>query len=303
MTTTVDAAYRACEETTRREAANFFYGIRLLPEAKRRAMSAAYAFARRVDDIGDGTLPIEAKLEALARERDAVAHLRSGSLNGYTDPTIVALADARDRFDLPVAAFDELIDGVELDVRGARYETFEELRHYCICVAGSIGRLCVAIFGSSDRARAMPLADDLGIAMQLTNILRDVREDLGNGRIYIPLEDLARFGLSDPVTGDPAATEAMVRFQTARNREWFARGLELTQLLDRRSNACLLAMTGIYRRILARIEADPLVVTRERVSLSTWEKAQVATRSLLGRTPGTTRPADSGRGPSSGVVG
>jgi phytoene synthase len=139
--------------------------------------------------------------------------------------------------------------------------------------------------------------------MQLTNILRDVREDLGNGRIYIPLEDLARFGLSDPVTGDPAATEAMVRFQTARNREWFARGLELTQLLDRRSNACLLAMTGIYRRILARIEADPLVVTRERVSLSTWEKAQVATRSLLGRTPGTTRPADSGRGPSSGVVG
>lgn len=283
MTTpTVSEAYRACEQTTRREAANFFYGIRLLPADKRHAMSAAYAFARRVDDIGDGTMATAAKLEALAHERDAVAHLRSGSLNGHADPTIIALADARARFDLPVDALDELIDGVELDVRGTRYETFDELRHYCICVAGSIGRLCVAIFGSTDRARAMVLADELGIAMQLTNILRDVREDLANDRIYLPLEDLRRFGVPDPVTGEPRATAALVRFEAERNREWFGRGLELTQLLDRRSNACLLAMTGIYRRILARIEEDPLVVTRERVSLSTLEKARVAARSLAG---------------------
>jgi len=283
MTTmTVDAAYRACEETTRREAANFFYGIRLLPEDKRHAMSAAYAFARRVDDIGDGDLPTETKIELLARERDAIAHLRSGVLNGHTDTTMIALADARDRFALPVEAFDELIDGVELDVRGARYETFPELRHYCVCVAGSIGRLCVAIFGATDRERAMALADDVGIAMQLTNILRDVREDLANGRVYLPAEDLARFGVARVQLRGGRVVAALVRFEALSSREFFARGMELTRLLDRRSNACLLAMTGIYRRILSRIEADPLVVTRERVSLSTLEKARVAARSLAG---------------------
>jgi 15-cis-phytoene synthase len=280
--TSVDEAYRVCEETTKREAKNFFYGIRLLPADKRHAMSAVYAFARRVDDIGDGTMPDTEKLEALARERDAVAHLHSGNLNGFGDATIVALADARARFDLPVGALDELIDGVEMDVKGTRFETFEELRRYCICVAGSIGRLCVAIFGARERERAMVLADDVGIAMQLTNILRDVREDLGNGRIYLPLEDLRRFGLDDPVTGPATATADLVRFETQRNREWFERGMELTTLLDRRSNACLLAMTGIYQRVLSRIEADPLIVTRHRVSLSTLEKARVAATSLAG---------------------
>jgi phytoene synthase len=279
-TATIQDAYRSCEETTRREAANFFYGIRLLPPDKRRAMSAAYSFARRVDDIGDGTMPDDAKLAALAHERDGIAHLRAGVLNGHTDNTLIALADARERFDLPLDAFDQLVDGVELDVRGARYETFDELHHYCICVAGSIGRLCVAIFGSSDRERAMDLAEELGIAMQLTNILRDVREDLANGRIYIPGEDLRRFGLEDPVSGDPAAIQQLVRFEAQRNREWFARGMALTDLLDGRSTACLLAMTGIYRRILSRIEQDPLAVTRGRISLSGWEKARVAAGSL-----------------------
>ncbi len=280
MTVAVREAYRSCEQTTRREAANFFYGIRLLPPDKRRAMSAAYAFARRVDDIGDGTMDPEAKLAALARARDGLAHLRAGVLNGHTDATLIALADARERFDLPLDAFEQLIDGVELDVRGTTYETFGELTHYCTCVAGSIGRLCVAIFGSSDPLRASGLADELGIAMQLTNILRDVREDLDNGRVYVPREDLERFGLEDPVTGAPETVAALMRFEAERNRAWFERGLALTTLLDARSNACLLAMTGIYRRILERIEEDPLAVTRGRVSLSTWEKARVAARSL-----------------------
>ncbi|QEC50399.1 squalene synthase HpnD [Baekduia soli] len=277
----VSEAYRTCEETTRREAANFFYGIRLLPADKRRAMSAAYALARRIDDIGDGDLPAEEKLAALRHARDGVAHLRSGVLNGHTDAILVALADAQERFALPTEAFDELIDGVELDVRGATYETFADLHHYCICVAGSIGRLCVAIFGSSDPVRAAALADDLGVAMQLTNILRDVREDRANGRVYLPAEDLRRFDLPDPVTGPPERIAGLVRFEAGRNREWFARGMQLVPLLtDARSKACLLAMTGIYRRILTRIEADPVVVTRERLSLSAWEKARVAAVSL-----------------------
>ncbi|MCW2954516.1 MAG: squalene synthase HpnD [Conexibacter sp.] len=274
-------AYRDCEQTTRREAANFYYGIRLLPSEKRRAMSAVYAFARRVDDIGDGSLPTAEKVALLARERDGIARLRSGIPGD--DAVIVALADASARFDLPLDAFDALIDGVEQDVRGDRFATFDDLVLYCERVAGSIGRLCVAIFGARDLPAALVHADELGVAMQLTNILRDVREDHENGRLYLPQEDLVRFGCGDePLGAPPAALEQLIRFEAARNREWFARGLRLLPLLDRRSAACVLAMTGIYRRILDRIEEDPLELTRHRISLPIWEKAALAVRSLAG---------------------
>lgn len=280
-------AYRTCERITRREAANFFYGIRLLPPDKRRAMSAVYAFARRVDDIGDGTMDDAAKLAALERERELVRTLHAGApvagAEAVSDPVLLALSDARARFDLPVDALDLLIDGVEMDVRGARYETFEELVGYCRCVAGSIGRLCVAIFGSADPPRALLRADELGVAMQVTNILRDVREDRDNGRVYLPQEDLRRFGLGDdPLAAAPETVEQLVRFEAARAREWFDRGLELLPLLDGRSSSCVLAMTGIYRRILDRIEENPLEVAQHRVSVPTWEKALVAVRSLAG---------------------
>jgi phytoene synthase len=275
----LEEAYRACERVTRREAANFFYGIRLLPPAKRRAMCAAYAFARRVDDIGDGDLAREDKLAALEQERAGVALLRAGGATGVDDPVLTALTDAAGTFDLPIDALDDLIDGVEQDVRGTRFETFDELVVYCGRVAGSIGRLCVAIFGSSDPGRAVARADELGVAMQLTNILRDVREDLANGRVYLPAEDLRACGCTTPLDGD---VERLVRVEAARDREWFARGLELLPLLDSRSAACVLAMTGIYRRILERIEEDPLAVTRGRVSLPAWEKLVVAGRSLAG---------------------
>jgi phytoene synthase len=278
----LDEAYRSCERVTRREAANFFYGIRLLPPAKRRAMCAAYAFARRVDDIGDGDLGREDKLTALEREREGVARLRAGGASGADDPVLTALADAAEAFDLPVDALDDLIDGVEQDVRGTRYETFDELVVYCGQVAGSIGRLCVAIFGSSDPRLAVQRADELGVAMQLTNILRDVREDLANGRVYLPAEDLRECGCTTPLEGSGGAVERLVRMEAARDREWFARGLRLLPLLDSRSAACVLAMTGIYRRILERIEEDPLAVTRGRVSLPAWEKLMVAGRSLAG---------------------
>jgi phytoene synthase len=276
-------AYRACERVTRHEAANFYYGIRLLPPSKRRAMCAAYAFARRVDDIGDGNLPQQEKLAALERERAGVAELVAGHASHSSDPVLVALDDAAARFQLPLDALGELIDGVEQDVRGATYETFDELLLYCRYVAGSIGRLCVAIFGSADPARAVLRADELGVAMQLTNILRDVREDLGNGRVYLPAEDLRRFGVASPLDGEPHALERLIRFEAARNRDWFGRGLRLLPLLDGRSEACVLAMTGIYRKVLARIEEEPLAVTRERVSVPTWEKVVVAARSLAGR--------------------
>jgi 15-cis-phytoene synthase len=274
--TTLDAAQRHCERVTRTQAANFYYGIRLLPREKRQAMCGAYAFARWIDDIGDGDLDRAEKERRLAEARRAVDALGSDG----DDPILLALDDARRRFDLPLDALTDLIDGVEMDVVGARYESFDELVVYCRRVAGSVGRLCLAIFGTDDIAVTGPLSDDLGVALQLTNILRDVREDLGRGRVYLPAEDLRRFGCDDLATAGPADVAALVRFEAARNREWFDRGLALLRHLDRRSASCAAAMSGIYGRILARIEEEPVAVLRRRVSLPWWEKGYVATRSL-----------------------
>jgi phytoene synthase len=277
----MEHAYRACEEITRRQAANFHYGIRLLPRPKRQAMSAVYAFARRVDDIGDGDLDERAKLDALDVERARLAALANAT-DG--DAVAVALADALERFDLPLEALDLLIDGVEMDVRGTRYETFDELVVYCRRVAGSIGRLCLAIFSGSQANGngAAPLADDLGVAMQLTNILRDVREDREHGRVYLPAQDLRRFGCGDLAAAPAGAAADLIRFEAERAGEWFDRGLLLVDVLDARSASCVLAMTGIYRRILERIAHEPEEILHRRISLPAWEKAWLAARSLAG---------------------
>ncbi len=363
------AAYRYCEEITWSQARNFAYGIRLLPPAKRQALAAVYAFARRIDDIGDGDLPAPAKLAALADARASVTALSArcerpgesglpggnGSLPGESglpggngsvpgksgqpaengrpgengqppgdgassDLVLVALADAASRFDIPLAAFGELIDGCEADVRGTTYRTFDDLLHYCRCVAGSIGRLSLGVFGTADVATAAPLADALGVALQLTNILRDIREDYLGGRIYLPAEDFERFGCSlgngalgagspehgasqheasrygasqhgagqhgagQHGPGDGANGDklaALVEFEAERASAWYAKGLTLIPLLDWRSAASAGAMAGIYHRLLERIAATPGVVLERRMSLSASEKALVAARSLV----------------------
>jgi phytoene synthase len=270
--------YRRCEEITRARAANFYYGIRLLPVPKRRALCAIYAFARRVDDVGDGLLTQAEQLHLLEQARADLRRVSSSS-----DPVLSALGDTAARFPIPLSALADLIDGVEMDVRGQAYATFDALEVYCRRVAGSIGRLSVGVFGSSRPDTATRLADDLGVAMQLTNVLRDVREDLGRGRMYFPHEDLARFGCGPDLGNAPAAAVAgLVRFEAARARDWFRRGLRLLPLLDSRSASCVSAMTGIYRRILARLERHPEGVLEGRVSLPPWEKAWVAARSLAG---------------------
>ena len=283
----IEHAYRRCEEITREEAANFFYGIRLLPRSKRQAMSAVYAFARRVDDIGDGALDREAKLVALESERRVLADIADSGPSTAGDAVALGLAHAYRHYDLPLDALEHLVDGVQADVLGARFETFDELLDYCRHVAGSIGRLCLAIFtGATERDGngAAQLADDLGEAMQLTNILRDVREDRQRGRVYLPAEDLRSFGCDDLFSAPPERAGAAIRFESARAAEWFDRGLELVDLLDRRSASCVLAMTGIYRGILARIALHPTEVLERRISLPVWEKAWVAARSI-GRRP------------------
>jgi phytoene synthase len=289
------AAYRVCARITRSKAANFYYGIRLLPTDKRRALCAVYAFARRVDDVGDGVLPGNEKVRRLERIRRSVASLEP---NG-ADPVLVALRDAGQRFPLPIRALSELVDGVEMDVRGTTYETFDDLLVYCRRVAGTIGRLSTAIFGPADPPRGDELSDDLGVAMQVTNILRDLREDVAFGRIYLPTEDRRRFGVDlrpFQILAEPdAALRDLVRFEAERAREWFARGLELLPLLDARSAACVAAMTGIYRRILERIDRDPGEIGRRRIALPVWEKAWVAARSLFGGRVSSARVPDRAR--------
>nr|WP_051737267.1 squalene/phytoene synthase family protein [Pseudonocardia halophobica] len=315
---------------TRREARNFSYGIRLLPTPKRAALSAVYALARRIDDIGDGdfdppggavAVSFAQKAAALAAVRASVQAMREQTPDPF-DPVLVGVTDAARRYPIPLGAFEELVDGVEADARmdhaaeqlggdgargvdrqidGARgvdhqneaarpHATFDDMTVYCRQVAGSVGRLCLGIFGSRPDEHAVEYADRLGIALQQTNILRDLREDLRNGRVYLPTEELARFGaelrldaagaLDDP----DGALAAYIRFAADRARDWYAEGLKLLPLLDRRSAACAGAMAGIYRRLLEDIAADPRSVYAQRRSLSGAQKIGVALRALAGRT-------------------
>ncbi|WP_176732462.1 presqualene diphosphate synthase HpnD [Streptomyces sp. MnatMP-M17] len=291
MSAPVLAAYSYCEAVTGQQARNFAYGIRLLPTEKRQAMSAMYAFARRVDDIGDGTLAPEAKQRRLEETRALLGRVRAGEVaEDDTDPVAVAVADASRRFPVPLGGLDELIDGVLMDVRGDAYETWEDLKVYCRCVAGAIGRVSLGVFGPGPDApgaeRAAEYADTLGLALQLTNILRDVREDAANGRTYLPSDDLAKFGCSAGFHSatPPAGSDftGLVHFEVRRARALFAEGYRLLPMLDRRSGACVAAMAGIYRRLLDRIERDPEAVLRGRVSLPGHEKAYVAVRGLSG---------------------
>ncbi|MFD9305976.1 presqualene diphosphate synthase HpnD [Streptomyces sp. NPDC060048] len=286
------AAYSYCEAVTGAQARNFAYGIRLLPADKRQAMSALYAFSRRVDDIGDGTLAPEVKLARLEETRAVLGRIRAEGIDeDDTDPVAVALTHAARRFPIPLEGLDELIDGVLMDVRGETYESWDELKVYCRCVAGAIGRLSLGVFGTAnpgarDEARAGEYADTLGLALQLTNILRDVREDAANGRTYLPAEDLAKFGCSEGFLGDrmPAGSDfaGLVHHEVRRARALFVEGYRLLPMLDRRSGACVAAMAGIYRRLLDRIEREPEAVLRGRVSLPPHEKAYVAVRGLSG---------------------
>ncbi|HEX4255226.1 MAG TPA: presqualene diphosphate synthase HpnD [Streptosporangiaceae bacterium] len=288
-------AYRACEEITWSQARNFAYGIRLLPPEKRQSLAALYAFARRIDDIGDGTMAAPDKLTALEEARSEVLALDApdAAAPSASDPVLVALADTARRFPVPMGAFGEIIDGCVADTKGATYSTFDDLHYYCRCVAGSVGRLSLGVFGADDHPTAESLADSLGVALQITNILRDIREDYQNGRVYLPAEDLDRFGVTLKPSGEPdpaaepapdAAAEAkfvsLIEFEAERARQWYDVGLQLLPMLDARSAACTGAMAGIYRKLLDRIIAEPAAVLHGRLSLSPGQKAMVAVRSL-----------------------
>ena len=243
-----ERAYAEVERLTRRRARNFAYGIMVLPRPKRRAIAAIYAFARRVDDIADGPGTDQEKREQLEALRAALEKASPGA-----DATLVALADACERYPIPRRSLHDLIDGGMQDTTQSRYADFEELAGYCRRVAGAVGIACVAVYGAEEPERA----ETLGIALQLINIIRDVPEDWGLGRVYLPQDELASFAVSedDIAAGLPTpAWQALMGFQAARARTYLADGLTLLEHLDARSSACVSTFAGLYRETLERIE-------------------------------------------------
>jgi phytoene synthase len=267
--TSVDAAYAEVQRVTRERAKNFAYGIMVLPREKRRAIAAIYAFAREVDDVADGDLTHDEKRERLQALR--------ASLDAEPDgATSIALHDARARFGIPRDALSALVDGGLQDLVQVRYATFDELRGYCEKVAGAVGVACIAVYGSDDVERATTL----GIALQLINIMRDVEEDLGLGRIYLPQDELERFGVDD-VTRVTPGWQAFMAFQAQRARAHLEEGLRLLDSLDRRSALCVATFAGLYRGQLDRMEANGFDVFGASCRLSTAAKLAVVARGLV----------------------
>jgi phytoene synthase len=274
-------AERVCQRLARRNAANFYWGFIALARPQRTAIYALYDFARQVDDAVDSpaaTNPRERLDEARLRLRRA--------LRGKPDDEVTTvLARAVAAYRIPLSELELLIDGVECDLTTRRYDNWEDLAGYCRLVASTVGRMCVRIFGFDDEI-ALAHATDLGLAMQLTNILRDVRGDLELGRIYLPADELAAFGIDEeqlagqrPAPGWPA----FIEFQTERARRLYASGLRVERHIPRRAGICVRTMAGLYQRILSEIEQQPELPLQRRVSLTPPNKAAVLLRATIPR--------------------
>ena len=282
--TELDLAYDECRLITRSEAKNFYYAFVTLPPRKRKAIYAAYAFCRLCDDAADQETPVDEKLRLLHDLQSNLSMTYAGNPDG---PVFTALAHAADAFCIPEEYFREVILGVETDLTKTRYENLDELRTYCYRVASVVGLICIQIFGYS-QAKAKEHAIDLGLAMQLTNILRDIKEDLDRDRIYLPSDEMSDFGYSEEdlragVVNEPF--KELMRFQAQRARSYFESGFKLLPLLTPRSRACPAVLGQIYSHILDRIEAREFNVFNGRISLSKREKylvtAQTWMKSLL----------------------
>jgi len=270
-----DEAYAEVERLTRKRARNFAYGIMLLPKPKRRGIAAVYAFAREVDDIADDP----ALAMALKREKLERLHLAIEEAPG-DDAMLVALADARSRYPISSRALHDLIDGGLQDTEQARYASFDDLLAYCRRVAGAVGVACVAVYGADQPQRA----ETLGVALQLINIMRDVREDWELGRVYLPQDELASFGVSEEDISEgrvSAAWQALMAYQAARARAYLEDGLALRASLDARSSACVSTFANLYRATLERIERSGFDVFDGPPKLSALTKLWIVGTGLL----------------------
>ena len=277
MATELDRAYDLCRRITKSEAKNFYYAFRTLPHRKRRAIYAAYAFFRRVDDVVDGDASIEVKRKQLEQARTFMDPDRSVA---GPDLVLLALKHAIDEHSIPTSYFGDFVDGIEMDLVQTRYFDFEELRSYCYGVASAIGLISIAVFGYTD-PKAKEYAVDLGLAMQLTNVLRDIGEDAGRDRIYIPTDELSAYGYSETdllsgTTND--AFRELMSFQVERARQYFRSGLKLIPLVSAESRACPSALASVYSAILDRIEASEYDVFSRRIGLSPVEKLLMVAR-------------------------
>jgi 15-cis-phytoene synthase len=263
----VEQAYAEVQRVTRARAKNFAYGIMVLPREKRRAIAAIYAFAREVDDVADGSAPVDEKRARLEALRDALDRPPATAMH-------VALTDARSRFGIPHDALSAIVDGGLQDLVKTDYADFDELRAYCEKVAGAVGVACVAVYGSDDVERAQTL----GIALQLINIMRDVDEDRALGRVYLPQDELDRFGVRELTVGPE--WRALMAFQASRARAHLDEGLHLLDSLDRRSALCVATFAGLYRGQLDRMEANGFDVFSASCRLSTPAKLAVVARGM-----------------------
>ncbi len=283
MDRALKAAYRICTRLTRRQAKNFYYAFLTLPKKKRRAIYAVYAFCREADDIADEAGEIKEKKTALRRLHDRLQKAASGEPDTSSD---LALSDAIAQYKIDPTDLTDVIDGVEMDLTVSRYASFEELRGYCRLVASAPGLAVLPILarGRKDDAiteESRERATALGIGMQLANIVRDIVEDLTRDRIYLPQEDLERFGVYEQDLRQSKASEALrtlVAFESARAREYLYEGERLLTCLPRRSRGCPALLSAIYSRILNKIEDNNYDVLASRTSLSTCEKVWLMLR-------------------------
>jgi phytoene synthase len=282
----LQASYQFCGRLARREARNFYYAFRLLPRCERLSMCALYAFLRHTDDLADEPGSAVAKSSALDAWRLELESALAGLSTAW--PGLPALADTVARHGIPADLLRKAIEGVFMDVEPRRFETFHDLADYCYHVASVVGLACLHIWGyRSDGGRAERLAESCGIALQLTNIIRDVRDDARNGRIYLPDEDLARFGVEPGELcreGRPSdRVRALLAFESERAKEYYARADQLAPLVKRVGRPVLRTIVGIYRALLDEIARRNYNVFSARVSVPSWRKIAIALSSLVAR--------------------
>lgn len=278
--TDLTLGYEESRSVTRTAAKNFYYAFLTLPAARRRAIYVVYAFCRYCDDTVDAVRSDEEKLSMLAEVRSRLEEAYSGAAS---EPLFLALADVAEKYDIPQEHFKDVISGVEWDITKDRYGDFEELKRYCYQVASVVGLICLQIFGYKD-ASAKEHAIDLGLAMQLTNIARDVQEDLEFGRIYLPQDEIARFGYSEAELRAGVVNESFInlmKFQAQRARCYFRSGFQLLPYLSPRSRACPAVLGQLYSKVLQRIEWAGYDVLHQRISLSKVEKVRVTAQTWL----------------------
>lgn len=291
-------AYSVCRGIARSAAKNFYYAFLVLPRPKSQALCAVYAFMRRCDDITDESAsPVQERRQKLTAWLDAFHRAASGYPSD--DPVLLALADAQRRYNIPTALLDQLAHGTETDVEDedqllceaaapiltVRYRTFDQLRQYCYGVASVVGLVCIRIFGYRDPA-AEALAERCGLAFQLTNIIRDVKEDAQMGRIYLSEEDLEKFGITPAELkspSDPAKLRPLLQFEADRAREFYRAADELIPLIDEDSQPALWVLVTIYRRLLDKIAQRRYDVFSGKVSLPAPAKLTVLARGIVKR--------------------